>query len=446
MASLEQTRQLVTEIPGPASLELNKRRAAAVSHGVGITLPIFVIRAAGGIVEDVDGNRLIDLGSGIAVTTIGNSAPRVVEAVRAQVADFTHTCFMVTPYESYIAVAEELNRITPGSGEKRSALFNSGAEAVENAIKVARSYTRKTAVAAFDHAYHGRTNMTMALTAKSMPYKSGFGPFAPEVYRAPMSYPYRDGLLDKELATDGELAAARAISVFDKQIGADNLAAVIIEPIQGEGGFIVPAEGFLPALLDWCRKNNVVFIADEVQSGFARTGAMFACEHEGIDPDLICTAKGIAGGLPLSAVTGRAEIMDAPHVSGLGGTFGGNPIACAAALASIATIESDGLIERAQQIERLIIERLLRLQAADDRIGDVRGRGAMIAVELVKSGTSDPDAELTQKLTIAAHAAGVIVLTCGMYGNIIRLLPPLTISDELLTEGLDILAGLLGEL
>jgi 4-aminobutyrate aminotransferase/(S)-3-amino-2-methylpropionate transaminase len=446
VASLEQTRQLVTEIPGPASLELNKRRAAAVSHGVGITLPIFVTRAAGGIVEDVDGNRLIDLGSGIAVTTIGNSAPRVVEAVRAQVADFTHTCFMVTPYESYIAVAEELNRITPGSGEKRSVLFNSGAEAVENAIKVARSYTRKTAVAAFDHAYHGRTNMTMALTAKSMPYKSGFGPFAPEIYRAPMSYPYRDGLFDKELATDGELAAARAISVFDKQIGADNLAAVIIEPIQGEGGFIVPAEGFLPALLGWCRKNNVVFIADEVQSGFARTGAMFACEHEGIEPDLICTAKGIAGGLPLSAVTGRAEVMDAPHVSGLGGTFGGNPIACVAALASIATIESDGLIERAQQIERLIIERLLRLQAADDRIGDVRGRGAMIAVELVKSGASDPDAELTQKLAVAAHAAGVIVLTCGMYGNIIRLLPPLTISDELLTEGLDILAGLLGEL
>jgi 4-aminobutyrate aminotransferase/(S)-3-amino-2-methylpropionate transaminase len=446
VASLEQTRHLVTEIPGPGSLELNKRRAAAVSHGVGITLPVFVARAVGGIVEDVDGNRLIDLGSGIAVTTIGNSSPRVVDAVRAQVADFTHTCFMVTPYESYIAVAEELNRITPGSGEKRSVLFNSGAEAVENAIKVARSYTRKPAVAAFDHAYHGRTNMTMALTAKSMPYKSGFGPFAPEIYRAPMSYPYRDGLLDKELATDGELAAARAISVFDKQIGAANLAAVIIEPIQGEGGFIVPAEGFLPALLEWCRKNDVVFIADEVQSGFARTGAMFACEHEGIDPDLICTAKGIAGGLPLSAVTGRADIMDAPHVSGLGGTFGGNPVACAAALATIATIESDGLVERAQQIERLIIERLLRLQAGDDRIGDVRGRGAMIAVELVKSGTSDPDAELTAKLATAAHAAGVIVLTCGMFGNIIRLLPPLTISDELLTEGLDILAGLLGDL
>jgi len=446
VASLEQTRQLVTEIPGPASLELNKRRAAAVSRGVNVSLPVFVARAGGGIVEDVDGNRLIDLGSGIAVTTIGNSSPRVVDAVREQVADFTHTCFMVTPYEEYVAVAEEVNRITPGSGEKRSVLFNSGAEAVENAVKVARSYTRKPAVVAFNHAYHGRTNLAMALTAKSMPYKSGFGPFAPEVYRAPLSYPYRDGLLDKELATDGEKAAARTIRVIDSQVGADSLAAVIIEPIQGEGGFIVPAEGFLPALLDWCRKNDVVFVADEVQTGFARTGAWFACEHEGIEPDLICTAKGIADGLPLSSLTGRAEIMDAPHVGGLGGTFGGNPVACAAALATIATIESDGLLERARQIERVILERLTRLQAADDRIGDVRGRGAMIAIELVKSGTADPDAELTEKLSKALHAAGVIVLTCGMFGNIIRLLPPLTIGDDLLIEGLDILSRILGDL
>ncbi|OBK25969.1 4-aminobutyrate--2-oxoglutarate transaminase [Mycobacterium asiaticum] len=446
MASLEQSRHLVTEIPGPASLELNKRRTAAVSHGVGITLPVFVARAGGGIVEDVDGNRLIDLGSGIAVTTIGNSSPPVVEAVRRQVAEFTHTCFMVTPYEQYVAVAEQLNRITPGSGEKRSVLFNSGAEAVENAIKVARYHTHKPAVVAFNHAYHGRTNMAMALTAKSMPYKSGFGPFAPEIYRAPLSYPYRDGLLDKELATDGEKAAARAISVMDKQVGAGNLAAVIIEPIQGEGGFIVPAEGFLPALLEWCHQNDVVFIADEVQTGFARTGAMFACEHEGIEPDIIVTAKGIADGLPLSAITGRAEMMDSVHAGGLGGTFGGNPVACAAALATIETIESDGLVERARQIERLVTEPLLRVQAGDDRIGDVRGRGAMIAIELVKSGTAEPDPELTLKLATAAHAAGVIVLTCGMFGNIVRLLPPLTISDELLTEGLEVLTGLLAEL
>jgi 4-aminobutyrate aminotransferase / (S)-3-amino-2-methylpropionate transaminase / 5-aminovalerate transaminase len=444
--AVEQSRHLVTEIPGPASLELTKRRAAAVSRGVGNTMPVFAARAAGGIVEDVDGNRLIDLGSGIAVTTIGNAAPRVVEAVRAQVAEFTHTCFMVTPYEGYVAVAERLNRLTPGSGEKRSVLFNSGAEAVENSIKIARSYTHKPAVVAFDHAYHGRTNLAMALTAKSMPYKSGFGPFAPEIYRAPLSYPFRDGLVDKELATDGELAARRAIDVINKHVGADNLAAVVIEPIQGEGGFIVPAEGFLPTLLDWCRQNDVVFVADEVQTGFARTGAMFACEHEGIEPDLICVAKAIADGLPLSAVTGRAEIMDAPHPSGVGGTFGGNPVACAAALATIETIEADGLVERAQQIERLMKDRLLALQAADDRIGDVRGRGAMIAVELVKPDTAEPDAELTKAWAVAAHAAGVIVLTAGTFVNVVRLLPPLTISDELLTEGLDVLAELLGEL
>jgi 4-aminobutyrate aminotransferase/(S)-3-amino-2-methylpropionate transaminase len=446
VSAVEQSRHLVTEIPGPASLELTKRRAAAVSASVGMTMPVFAARASGGIVEDVDGNRFIDLGSGIAVTTIGNSAPRVVDAVRAQVADLTHTCFMVTPYEQYVAVAEHLNRLTPGSGEKRSVLFNSGAEAVENAVKIARSYTRKDAVVAFDHAYHGRTNMTMALTAKSAPYKSGFGPFAPEIYRAPLSYPFRDGLIDKELATDGELAARRAIDVISKQVGAENLAAVVIEPIQGEGGFIVPAEGFLPALLDWCRQNNVVFVADEVQTGFARTGAMFACEHEGIEPDLICIAKGIADGLPLSAVTGRAEIMDAPHASGIGGTFGGNPVACAAALATIATIEADGLIERAREIERLMKGRLQALQAADDRIGDVRGRGAMIAVEFVKPDSAEPDAALTNALAAAAHAVGVIVLTAGTFGNVVRFLPPLTISDELLTEGLDILSGLLSEL
>jgi 4-aminobutyrate aminotransferase / (S)-3-amino-2-methylpropionate transaminase / 5-aminovalerate transaminase len=439
VSTIEQSRHLATAIPGPKSIALAERRTAAVSRGVGATMPIYATGAGGGIVEDVDGNRLIDLGSGIAVTTIGVSSPKVVTAVAEQAARFTHTCFMVTPYEEYVAVCEQLNRLTPGSGEKRSALFNSGSEAVENAVKVARSYTHKQAVVAFDHAYHGRTNLTMALTAKSMPYKHGFGPFAPEIYRAPLSYPFRDAEFGKELATDGELAARRALSIIDKQIGADNLAAIIIEPIQGEGGFIVPAEGFLAALLDWCRKNNVVFIADEVQTGFARTGRMFACEHEGIEPDLIVTAKGIADGLPLSGVTGRAEIMDAPHVSGLGGTYGGNPVACAAALATIETIEADGLVARAAQIETVMKERLGRLQADDDRIGDVRGRGAMIAVELVKSGSTEPDPELTKARCAAAHQAGVIVLSCGTYGNVLRFLPPLTISDELLIEGLDVL-------
>ena len=446
MSTVEQSRHLATAIPGPRSSELIARKNSAVSRGVGTTMPVYAARAFGGIVEDVDGNRFIDLGSGIAVTTIGNASPRVVAAVSDQAANFTHTCFMVTPYEGYVAVAEALNRLTPGSEEKRSALFNSGSEAVENAVKIARSYTGKQSVVAFDHAYHGRTNLTMALTAKSMPYKHGFGPFAPEVYRAPLSYPFRDAEFGKELATDGELAARRAITVIDKQVGAANLAAVVIEPIQGEGGFIVPAEGFLPTLLAWCRANDVVFIADEVQTGFARTGAMFACEHEGIVPDLIVTAKGIADGMPLSAVTGRAEIMDAPHVSGLGGTYGGNPVACAAALATIETIEADGLVTRAAQIESLMKDTLFRMQAEDDRIGDVRGRGAMIAVELVKAGTTEPDAELTRALCAAAHQAGVIVLSCGTFGNVLRFLPPLSISDELLREALDVLELILRDL
>jgi 4-aminobutyrate aminotransferase/(S)-3-amino-2-methylpropionate transaminase len=385
------------------------------------------------VVVDVDGNSFIDLGSGIAVTSIGNAAPAVVEAVKAQVEAFTHTCFMVTPYSSYVEVAELLNRITPGDFEKRSALFNSGAEGVENAVKIARAYTGKQAVVAFDHAYHGRTNLTMALTAKNVPYKSGFGPFASEVYRAPLSYPFRDGL-------SGAEAAARAIDQIEKQVGAENLAAIIIEPIQGEGGFIVPAEGFLPALVAWAKANDVVFIADEVQTGFARTGALFASEHEGIVPDLIVTAKGIAGGLPLAAVTGRAEIMDAPMAGGLGGTYGGNPLACVAALASYQTIEEEGLVARAAQLGDLIVDRLRGIQSSDARIGDIRGRGAMVAIELVKPGTTEPDAALAKEVAAYAHRNGVILLTCGTYGNVIRLLPPLAIDDALLEEGLAVLA------
>ncbi|WP_345800086.1 4-aminobutyrate--2-oxoglutarate transaminase [Microbacterium sp. AZCO] len=434
--SLPQERRLVTSIPGPRSQELLDRKAAAVAAGVGHTAPIEAVAAGGGVIVDADGNSLIDLGSGIAVTSVGNAHPKVVEAVQAQVAQFTHTCFMVSPYESYVAVAEALNRVTPGDHVKKSALFNSGAEAVENAIKIARKFTKKSAVVAFDHGYHGRTNLTMALTAKAMPYKSGFGPFASEIYRAPLSYPFRDGL-------DGGLAAKKAISVIEKQVGADNLAAVIIEPIQGEGGFIVPADGFLNAIVDWCRANNVVFIADEIQTGFARTGAMFASERFGIVPDLITTAKGIAGGLPLAAVTGRAEIMDASHTGGLGGTYGGNPIACAAALASIEVYETEGLIERANEIGEILTTRLRELQASDPRVGDVRGYGAMIAAEFVDPATGEPDAALTGAIAKACIADGVIVLTCGTYGNVIRFLPPLTIPDALLHEGIDVVAAAL---
>ncbi|MCA4751142.1 MULTISPECIES: 4-aminobutyrate--2-oxoglutarate transaminase [Mycolicibacterium] len=438
-AAIAQERRLVTAIPGPVSQEMQARKTAAVAGGVGTTLPVYVVAAGGGILVDADGNQLIDFGSGIAVTTVGNSAPAVVDAVTQQVAAFTHTCFMVTPYEGYVRVAEELNRLTPGEHEKRSVLFNSGAEAVENAVKIARAYTRRQAVVVFDHAYHGRTNLTMAMTAKNQPYKNGFGPFAGEVYRVPTSFPFRDG------ETDGAAAAARALDLIDKQVGAENVAAVVIEPIQGEGGFIVPAPGFLSALQDWCTDAGAVFVADEVQSGFARTGAMFAVEHDGVVPDLIVTAKGIAGGLPLSAVTGRAEIMDAPHAGGLGGTYGGNPIACAAALAVIDTIEREGLLARAVEIEKTMIGRLSAIAAEDSRIGEVRGRGAMIAVELVKAGTSVPDADLAKQVSAAAHAQGLVVLTCGTYGNVLRFLPPLSMPDHLLVEGLDILAGIFAE-
>ncbi|PVW04293.1 4-aminobutyrate--2-oxoglutarate transaminase [Microbacterium sp. Gd 4-13] len=434
--SLPQERRLVTPIPGPASQELLARKAAAVASGVGHTVPIHAVAAGGGVVVDADGNSLIDLGSGIAVTTVGNAHPAVVAAVQAQVAQFTHTCFMISPYESYVAVAEALNRLTPGDHEKKSALFNSGAEAVENAVKIARKATGRQAVVAFDHAYHGRTNLTMALTAKSMPYKSGFGPFASEVYRAPMSYPFRDGL-------SGADAAAKAISLIEKQIGADNLAAVLIEPIQGEGGFIVPADGFLPAIVDWCRANGVVFIADEVQSGFARTGAMFASDLFGIVPDLVTTAKGIAGGLPLAAVTGRAELMDAAHAGGLGGTYGGNPIACAAALAAIQAFEDEDLSARAREVGEVLVGRLRSIQSSDPRVGDVRGRGAMIAAEFVDPNTGEPDAALAGAVAKACIAEGVIVLTCGTYGNVIRFLPPLSIPDHLLDEGLDVVAAAL---
>ncbi|WP_320536286.1 4-aminobutyrate--2-oxoglutarate transaminase [Pseudarthrobacter sp. IC2-21] len=443
---LEQKRRVQADFPGPKSIALTERRRAVVAAGVASSVPVYVADADGGIIHDVDGNSFIDLGSGIAVTSVGASDPAVVGAVKEAVEHFTHTCFMITPYESYVALAEQLNRLTPGEHEKRTVLFNSGAEAVENAVKVARIATGRDAVVAFDHAYHGRTNLTMALTAKAMPYKSGpggsFGPFAPEIYRMPMSYPYREE--NPELT--GTEAAQRAITMIEKQIGADLVAAVIIEPIQGEGGFIVPAEGFLPALAAWARDKGIVLIADEVQSGFCRTGEWFAVNHEGVVPDIITMAKGIAGGMPLSAITGRADLLDAVHAGGLGGTYGGNPVACAAALAAIGSMEEYNLAGRARHIEELATGRLQALQeelagAGKAVVGDVRGRGAMLAIELVHAGSKDPNPELTKTVAAACLKEGVIILTCGTYGNVIRLLPPLVISDELLIDGLDVLAG-----
>ncbi len=441
--SLPQQRNLVTEIPGPQSRELLERRQRSVARGLSHVLPVFVTAAGGGVVVDVDGNSLIDFGSGIAVTSVGNSADLVVSRVIEQVTQFTHTCFMVAPYEGYVEVCEQLNKLTPGDYDKRSALFNSGAEAVENAVKIARRATRRNAIVVFDHAYHGRTNLTMAMTAKNMPYKDGFGPFAGEVYRVPMAYPFR--------WPGGPAAcAAQALDVITglihAHVGEENVAAVVIEPIQGEGGFIVPPDGFLPGLASFCRANGIVFVADEIQSGFCRTGDWFACEHEDVVPDLITTAKGIAGGFPLAGVTGRAEIMEAVHPGGLGGTFGGNPVACAAALGAIETMTKEDLPAAARAIEAVMLPRLRQMADKHAVIGDVRGRGAMIAIELVKPGTIEPDAAAAAKVAKACHAAGLLVLTCGTYGNVLRFLPPLVIGRALLEEGLDILDNAFGTL
>ncbi|HMM96612.1 4-aminobutyrate--2-oxoglutarate transaminase [Phycicoccus sp.] len=434
---IEQQRILMTAIPGPRSRELQARKTAAVAAGVGTGLPVYVTDGGGGIIRDVDGNQLIDLGSGIAVTTVGNGNQRVVDAVTEQIRRFTHTCFMVTPYEPYLGVCEKLNALTPGGHEKRSALFNSGAEAVENAVKIARHATGRQAVVVFEHGYHGRTNLTMGMTSKNMPYKHRFGPFAPEVYRVPMAYPYRWPGGAERCAEE----ALRAVTdMIHAQVGEENTAAVVIEPIQGEGGFIVPPEGFLPGLAEYCREHGIVFVADEVQSGFCRTGDWFASDHEGVVPDLITTAKGIAGGMPLAAVTGRAELMDAVHGGGLGGTYGGNPVACAAALASIESMEVDDLAGRARGIGKILGDRLGSLAERHPQIGEVRGRGAMMAMELVTDpATKEPAAALAAAVNKGCHDRGVVTLTCGTYGNVFRFLPPLSIGDDLLHEAMDVL-------
>jgi 4-aminobutyrate aminotransferase/(S)-3-amino-2-methylpropionate transaminase len=384
---------------------------------------------------DADGNHLIDMGSGIAVTTVGNANPEVARRVQEQVENFTHTCFMVTPYEGYIAVCEALNELTPGNHEKRSALFNSGAEAVENAVKIARAYTGRMAVVVVEHGYHGRTNLTMGMTAKSMPYKHNFGPFAPEIYRVPTSYPFRDG------PHDGPEVARWAIGRIEKEIGADQVAAIVIEPIQGEGGFIVPAPGYYRAMADFAQDNGIMFIADEIQTGFCRTGDWFASTHEGVVPDLITTAKGIAGGMPLAGVTGRADVMDAVHTGGLGGTYGGNPVACAAALGSIEWMQTNDACRKARDIQDVMLPRLHAMQANHATIGDIRGRGAMLAVELVEAGTTTPDAQRTAAINRHCHSHGVVTLTTGTYGNVLRFLPPLTMPTHLLEDALHIIEG-----
>jgi len=427
-------RKVVTPLPGPKSTELHARRQKVVSAGLTNGFPVYIDRAEGAILVDVDGNHLLDLGSGIAVTSIGHAVPALINAVSEQVAAFTHTCFMVTPYEAYIHVCEELAALTPGDHAKTSALFNSGAEAVENAVKIARLATGRPAVIVVDHAYHGRTNLTMALTAKNMPYKDRFGPFAPEIYRVPTSYPYRDGL-------SGPEAAARAIAEIEGSVGAHNVAAIVIEPIQGEGGFIVPAEGFLPALSAWTTANGALFIADEIQSGFCRTGKWFAVDHEGVIPDIVTTAKGLAGGMPLAGVTGRAEIMNQVHEGGLGGTYGGNPVAAVAALATIATMREQNLAARAEHIGDVAFAALRALQQDSPIIGDVRGRGAMIAMEFVEPGTTTPNAAAAKAIVSYCNQQGVIAISCGTYGNVVRLLPPLVITDEQLADGLEVLSA-----
>jgi 4-aminobutyrate aminotransferase/(S)-3-amino-2-methylpropionate transaminase len=434
---LPQSRHLATEIPGPLSTAAMQRRNEAVSGGLGTAIPVIIKRASDAILEDIDGNRIIDLGAGIGVVNVGNAAPLVVQRVQEAVAAFTHTNFTTAPYMGYIEVCEALNRLTPGDFKKKSILQNSGAEAVENAIKIARHYTKRPAIVVFEHAYHGRTNLTMALTAKNVPYKEGFGPFANEIYRVPMPYSYR---WIGDQATITEDALKMVTTKIEKEIGAHNVAAIIIEPIQGEGGFIVPPKGFLPGLSKYATDNKIVFIADEVQSGFARTGDFFAVNNENVVPDMVITAKGIAGGLPLAAVTARAEIMDSSHIGGLGGTYGGNPIACAAALAAIEIIESEKLVERARHLGEILFASLREIAAKHPEIGEIRGRGAMVAIELVKAGTKDPNPELMAKVIKYCQSKGVLILTAGSYGNVIRFLPPLVITDELLKDALSVLA------
>jgi 4-aminobutyrate aminotransferase/(S)-3-amino-2-methylpropionate transaminase len=440
---IPQERKVVTEIPGPRSIEWFERRATAVPQGVSNIHPIVTARASGAIIEDVDGNRLIDFSTGIAVLNVGHTAPEVVRAAQAQLELDTHTCFHVTANEPYIELAERLNAIAPGDTPKKTMFANSGAEAVENAVKIARKFTGRDAIVTFDHAFHGRTLLAMSLTAKVMPYKQGMGPFAPEIYRLPFAYPYRWPGGPERAA---EEALAYAVDEIHKHIGEQNVAAVIVEPIQGEGGFVVPAPGFLEGLARFCGDHGIVFIADEIQSGMGRAGRWFAIEDEGVVPDLVTSAKSLGGGLPISAVTGRAEIMDSVHVGGLGGTYGGNPVAAAAALAVLDLIERDGLLERSRDLGERMRDRLERMRERHEVIGEVRGRGLMNAIELVADReTKEPlDGATGSSIVRRCLEQGVVILKAGTYDNVIRLLPPLTIDEALLDDGMDVLDEAIG--
>jgi len=435
--------RLVTEVPGPKSRALLARRAQAVPRGVPAVTPIAVVQADGAVVTDADGNRLIDFGGGIGVVNTGHRHPSVVAAVRAQLDRFAHVCFPVSTYEPYVALAERLNQVTPGSHAKRTFLLNSGAEAVENAIKVARAFTGRQAVVCFEHGFHGRTNLALALTSKVMPYKKGFGPFAPEIYRIPFPYCYRCGEADGQAdrRTGGRCCMAsreRLEQIFASTVDPDSVAAIIMELELGEGGFVPAPKEYVDALAAFARDHGILFIADEIQTGFGRTGKLFACEHYGLVPDIIITAKSLAGGLPLAAVTGRAEILEAPQPGGLGGTYGGNPLACAAALAVLEAMEAEQLPARAARMGDRIRARFCQWATRHACIGDVRGLGAMIGMELVQDRQSKtPDKMLTVRLQAAALERGVILLSSGTYGNTVRVLAPLSISDEIMDEGLN---------
>jgi 4-aminobutyrate aminotransferase / (S)-3-amino-2-methylpropionate transaminase / 5-aminovalerate transaminase len=433
------TIQLKTEIPGPRSIALMKRREAAVPRGPYNTIPVFAAYAEGATITDVDGNRYIDFAGGIGCLNIGHQAARVTAAIKEQLERHLHLCFAVTPYEGYVAVAEKLNALAPGNFAKKTILLNTGAEAVENAVKIARAYTKRPAIICFEDAFHGRTLMAMTLTSKAHPYKAGFEPFASDVYRIPFAYEYR-----AEGEANAEAFAHHLENAFKRSVAAESVAAVIAEPVLGEGGFVIPPRGYFKALQAICRKHGILFIADEVQSGFARTGNWFASEYFGIEPDLITMAKSLGGGMPIAAVTGRAEIMDAPAVGGLGGTFCGHPLACAAALAAIETIEKDGLLARSAALGKHFEKRARSWQQKWRLIGDIRGLGGMCAIELVRNDeTREPADTETKQIAEFCYQHGLVTITAGTFNNVIRILVPLVITEAQFDEGLDVIEAAL---